>query len=55
MKGDGMVTESVKCGRCEKWFKREILEDKEIEEDGKVEEYLCPDCDEEIKEKNKTK
>jgi len=44
-----MTTETVKCGRCEKWFKREIIEDKKIEKSGKVEEYLCPDCDEEIK------
>ena len=43
-----MVTESVKCGRCEKWFQREILEDKRIKRSGKVEEYLCPDCDNEV-------
>ncbi|HEX3013650.1 MAG TPA: hypothetical protein VHO92_05200 [Methanobacterium sp.] len=45
-----MVTESVKCGRCGEWFQREILEDKKIKRTGKVEEYLCPECDEEIKE-----
>lgn len=48
-----MVTESVKCGRCEQWFKRELLEDREIEEEGKVEEYLCPQCDEEIRKRKK--
>ncbi len=31
-----MIIESVKCGRCEKWFKREILEFKEIENQGKL-------------------
>lgn len=48
-----MVSENVKCGRCDQWFKREILEDKEIKEEGKVEEYLCPECDREIRKKNK--
>ncbi|WP_176720281.1 MULTISPECIES: hypothetical protein [Methanobacterium] len=43
-----MVTENVKCGRCGEWFKREILEDKRIKKSGKIEEYLCPECDEEI-------
>lgn len=47
-----MVTESVKCGRCDKWFKREILEDKKIAESGKVEEYLCPECDRKVKEED---
>ncbi len=47
-----MVVESVKCGRCEQWFKREILEDKKIKETGKVEEYLCPECDREIQEED---
>jgi len=46
-----MIVESVKCGRCEKWFKREILENKDIKESGKVKEYLCPECDEKIKKK----
>ena len=50
-----MITESVKCGRCQQWFEREIQEDKEIEEDKKVEEYLCPQCDQEIMENNKKK
>ncbi len=45
-----MTTESVKCGRCGEWFKREILEDKRIKKSGKVEGYLCPECDDEIKE-----
>ena len=47
-----MVVESVKCGRCEKWFQREILEDKKIKRSGKVEEYLCPECDKEVREKD---
>jgi uncharacterized protein YlaI len=47
-----MVLESVKCGRCEQWFKREILEDKKIKENGKVEEYLCPECDKKIQEED---
>lgn len=47
-----MVVESVKCGRCDKWFKREILEDKEIKEKGKIKEYLCPECDREVKEED---
>ena len=44
-----MVTEDVKCGRCGEWFQREILEDKSIKKSGKIERYLCPECDEEIK------
>ena len=50
--GDLMAVESVKCGRCEKWFKREMLEDKRIKRSGKIEEYLCPECDEEVKKED---
>ncbi len=46
-----MATESVKCGRCDKWFKREEEENREIKKTGKVEEYLCPECDEKIQKK----
>ena len=46
------VEESVRCGRCDKWFKREKDEVKGIEKSGKVGEYLCPECDEEIKTKD---
>jgi hypothetical protein len=41
--------ETVKCGRCDKWFKQEIEKIARIKKDGKVKEYLCPECDEEIK------
>jgi uncharacterized C2H2 Zn-finger protein len=44
-----MVEETVKCGRCDKWFKREKEEIKEIKKEGKTEGYLCPECDEKIK------
>lgn len=44
-----MVEESVKCGRCDKWFKREKDEAKEIKKSGKVQEDLCPECDAQIK------
>jgi len=47
-----MIVESVKCGRCGNWFKRELLEDKDIK--GKVDEYICPECDDEIKKKKST-
>ena len=44
-----MVEESVKCGRCDKWFQREKEENREIKKAGKAEGYLCPECDEQIK------
>ena len=48
--GDIMAeTETVKCGRCDKWFEQEKEKIARIKKEGKVKEYLCPDCDEEIK------
>jgi hypothetical protein len=46
-----MAEESVRCGRCDKWFKREVEDATKISKSGKVNDYLCPDCDEEIKKK----
>lgn len=46
-----MVEETVRCGRCNKWFKREKDEAKEIVKSGEVGEDLCPECDEEVKKK----
>jgi len=47
---DTMVEkETVKCGRCDKWFEREKEKSARIKKEGKVKEYLCPECDEEIK------
>ncbi len=45
-----MVEESVRCARCDKWFKREKEEAQEIKKSGKINEDLCPECDDEIKE-----
>jgi uncharacterized protein YlaI len=42
-------TETVKCGRCDKWFERENEKNARIKKEGKVKEYLCPECDEKIK------
>ena len=47
-----MVEETVRCSRCEKWYSREKEEIKEIKKTGKVDEDLCPECDEEIKKKD---
>ena len=48
--GDIMAeTETVKCGRCDKWFEQEKEKIAKIKKEGKVKEYLCPDCDDEIK------
>lgn len=47
-----MVTETVRCSRCDKWFKREKEEVKKIERTGKVDEYICPECDDEIKKED---
>jgi uncharacterized protein YlaI len=44
--------ETVKCGRCDKWFEREKEKNARIKKEGKVKEYLCPDCDEEINKEN---
>lgn len=46
-----MVTETVRCSRCDKWFQREKLEAQKLVKTGKVEEDLCPECDEEVKQK----
>jgi hypothetical protein len=45
-----MVEESVRCARCDKWFKREKEEAQQIKKSGKINEDLCPECDDEIKE-----
>ena len=34
-------TETVKCGRCDKWFEREKEKNARIKKEGKVKEYLC--------------
>ncbi|MCE5213307.1 MAG: hypothetical protein LLF83_01120 [Methanobacterium sp.] len=47
-----MIEESVRCGRCDKWFQREKEEVKALKKSGKVGEEICPECDEEIKKKN---
>lgn len=44
-----MVTETVRCSRCDKWFEREKVEAKEITKTGKVDHDICPECDDEIK------
>jgi uncharacterized protein YlaI len=44
--------ETVKCGRCDKWYKQEKEKIANIKKQGKVKEYLCPECDEEIKKGN---
>ncbi|MDD3984486.1 MAG: hypothetical protein PHY59_01015 [Methanobacterium sp.] len=41
--------ETVKCGRCDTWFKQEKEKNLNIKKQGKVKEYLCPECDEGIK------
>jgi len=45
-------TETVKCGRCDKWFEREKEKNARIKKEGKVKEYLCPECDETIKKRD---
>jgi hypothetical protein len=40
--------ETVQCGRCDKWFEREKEKNARIKKEGKVKEYLCPDCDDTI-------
>jgi uncharacterized protein YlaI len=45
-------TETVKCGRCDEWFELEKEKIAKIKKEGKVKEYICPDCDEEIKKGN---
>ena len=51
--GDTMTEqETVKCGRCDKWYKQEKEKIANIKKQGKVKEYLCPECDEEIKKGN---
>lgn len=47
-----MVTESVRCSRCEKWFEREKEEAREIERTGKVGKDICPECDDKIKKED---
>lgn len=42
-------TETVQCGRCDNWFEREKEKNARIKKEGKVKEYLCPECDDEIK------
>ncbi len=44
-----MVEESVRCSRCDNWFKREKEELNSIKKSGKIREDLCPECDAEIK------
>ncbi len=40
--------ETVQCGRCDKWYEREKEKNTRIKKEGKVKEYLCPDCDDTI-------
>ncbi len=42
-------TETVKCGRCSEWFELEKEKIAQIKKEGKVKNYLCPECDEKIK------
>ncbi len=44
--------ETVQCGRCDKWYERENEKIAKIKKEGKVKEYLCPECDGEIKKGN---
>jgi uncharacterized protein YlaI len=44
--------ETVQCGRCDKWYEMEKEKIARIKKEGKVKEYLCPECDEEIKKGN---
>lgn len=41
--------ETVQCGRCDEWFELEKEKIERIKKEGKVKEYLCPECDEKIK------
>jgi len=42
-------TETVKCGKCNEWFELENEKIAKIKKEGKVKNYLCPECDDEIK------
>lgn len=41
--------ETIQCGRCDEWFELEKSKIARIKKEGKVKEYLCPECDAKIK------